>query len=481
MPEKIRIVLILLLAASLLAGCAAAPEAAPPQAPPRIDPAPPGDAARQRAAEQIELTAVDEVRCSGAQPGPKEKPVDLGALSGSYRITEAGIYRLSGSLREGQIVVDAPKSAKVKLILDGAEIRMSGHAAIYAVSADKLVVCSAADSSSVLSSSGAFVQTDGNKVDAAIFAKCDLTFNGEGAIGLFCDSGHGAVSKDDLKIGSGTVSVKADGHGLASKDGLTVDGGDLSVCCGGDALHTDGDAAFNGGTLLLSSGDDAVHAEGSLTVNGGTLTVCQSHEGMEAHQITINGGEIRITASEDGLNASGGSGSSASKDPRRDDPFQTDGEALLAIHGGMLIVNADGDGLDSNGVILVTGGTVYVSGPTSGGDGAIDCGIRAQISGGVVIAAGSAGMAEGFGGDSTQGSVLVNVGDQQAGTLIEILDENGVLLASYSPEKSYQTVVASAPGMVRGGSYTLKAGSFAKTLTLDGIVYSEGAGLCQHP
>lgn len=484
MKQTMKRLLPLLLAAVLLAGCAAKPDDARPEPPAGAAfpgnppggaalPADPGNEQPLPSTEWGGLETVTEVRSSGESAAADETAVDMNAVSGTLRITEEGDYRLRGRL-EGQIVIEAPKDAKVKLILDGVEIRMKDHAAICAISADRLVLRSAAGSSNLIGSTGDFAQTDGSKVDAAIFAKCDLTLSGEGAIGVSCETGHGIVTKDDLKIKGGTLSVEAAEQGLSGKDSVTVEDGRISLICGGDGVHTEGDAEFGGGTLVIDSGDDGVHADGALTISGGALRVTRCLEGLEAHQITISGGEVRVIAADDGLNAAGGDGSGNTGFGR--DPFKTDSEAFITISGGTLIVNANGDGIDTNGILSVSGGTVYVSGPTNGGNGSLDYGISGSISGGTVIAAGSAGMAENFGRDSTQGSILLNVGDQAAGTTVSVADESGMVLASFTPEKRYQTVVVSAPGMVLGGTYTVTAGSFSQTVTLDSIVYGEGSG-----
>ena len=255
---------------------------------------------------------------------------------GTVTVTAEGTYRLSGTLSDGQIVVSAPEDAKVRLILDGAEITKTGSAAICALSADKLILSSAAGSVNRLASAGDFAQTDGDNTDAAVFAKCDLSLGGDGTILVSCETGHGLVSKDDLKVRGGTVSVTAAKKGLEGKDSLTVEGGtllidagtkglvssndesdevgvieildgNLTVRSGDDSVHAAGRVQIAGGTLTLSSGDDGIHAGNRIEVSGGSITVLESYEGLEAQVIEVSGGEIDVTASDDGFNAAGGS------------------------------------------------------------------------------------------------------------------------------------------------------------------------------
>ena len=128
---------------------------------------------------------------------------------------------------------------------------------------------------------------------------------------------------------------------------------------------------------------------------------------------------------------------------------------------GTLLVDAGGDGLDSNGSLTVSGGVVLVSGPTSSGNGALDAESTPVITGGVVLAAGSSGMAVNFGGGSTQASWLASTGSQSAGTSLTLTDDTGAVLAHWTPAKAYQCAVVSTPAMVQGGSYTLLTGAAA--------------------
>jgi len=392
-------------------------------------------------------------------------------------VTQAGTYRISGELSDGQIVVDADESAKVKLILDGADISKNGSAAVYAVSADKVILSSAEGSVNSLSSTGEFVQTDENHVDAAVFAKCDLNLNGDGSVDISCESGHGVVSKDDLKLKDGVWNISASGKGLCGKDSVTVEDGSAVVRAGDDAVHSDDIVTVSGGELSLASGDDGIHADNTLEISGGSIDVTESYEGLEAMDIDISGGSIRIAASDDGVNAAGGSDGSNAFGPFGGDPFAS-GSGSLSIRGGSLTIDAGGDGLDSNGALDVSGGTVYVSGPTNSGNGAIDYNGSATVSGGTVIAVGASGMAENFGSGSTQGSILLNLPSAQVpGSTVSVSDEKGKVLASFTPTKSYQSVVISTEGIELGGTYTVTAGAVTETITLDSVTYGSGTGM----
>ncbi len=276
--------------------------------------------------------------------------------------------------------------------------------------------------------------------------------------------GMTAESSDD------SVSCK----GVKAGTGLVINGGTFALNTADDAIHTNGSATINGGSFDISTGDDGVHADEDLTVNDCDMTISESYEGLEGTNITLNGGNITLTASDDGLNAAGGNDQSGFGG--WGDRFGG-ADSSLTINGGTLTVNAQGDGLDSNGALTVNGGTIYVSGPTNSGNGALDCGSSASVNGGTVVAVGASGMAVGFGGGSSQGSIMVNVSSQQAGSAVTLTDKDGNVLVSFTPEKAYQNVVVSCPGLTVGGAYTLTAGSYAQEITLSSVSYGASGGM----
>ncbi|MCD7802283.1 MAG: carbohydrate-binding domain-containing protein [Clostridiales bacterium] len=270
-----------------------------------------------------------------------------------------------------------------------------------------------------------------------------------------------------------TASVK----GVKSSGDLVLNGGTFTVDAADDALHSNADLTVTGGTYTLSSGDDGMHADGTLTITGGTLNIVTSYEGIEGQSIDLSGGVISVTASDDGLNASGGNDESgyAGFGGGRD-AFSADTDCTLTISGGTLTVTAGGDGIDSNGSLTVTGGTVWVDGPTDSGNGALDYGTEATISGGTFVDLGTSAMAVNFGSSSTQGSMLITVSSQQAGTEIALADSSGTVLVSGTAGKSYNSVLISCPGLAQGENYTLTTGSDSTEITLSSLVYSSTGG-----
>lgn len=427
---------------------------------------------------------------------------------GVVTIKAAGVYVLSGTFTDGTIVVDAGDDDKVQLVLDGVSITAVDYATIYAKNADKVFVTLAEGAENSLTVSGDYVQTDDNNVDAVIFAKCDLTLNGTGSLTVKDNMGHGIVSKDDLVVTGGTYTIYSQDHCLNGKDSVRIADGTFNLSCDEDGIHAgnddqqDGYVYIEGGDINISVGDDALHAEGLLIITGGDIDVSKSCEGVEGYKILVTGGDIDVVSSDDGFNAAGGSsGSGDNHDGFGDssgsgynhDGFgggpgmggvymDADSDAYIFITGGTININADGDGIDSNGCIGITGGSVYVLGPSDNGNGAMDYGICAAITGGEIVAVGGSGMAQGFGDESTQCSALVNFDEWiDAGETITLTDSDGKEVLSYKADKKFNSVVISTSDMKQGDNYTLTVGDQSSTFTLDDITYSEGSGGMQRP
>ena len=349
------------------------------------------------------------------------------------------------------------------------------------------------------------------------------------------DNMRGWWDFDNSASDDNSVSCK----GLKAGKALVISGGSITIDAQDDALHTDGDMTISGGECILSTGDDGAHAALSLTVLDGKITVLTSYEGLEANQITLAGGDLDITASDDGINANGGSdgfsggfgggfgggrgGMGGSFGGRRNDTnnqngdmtppdnsnMQTppDGNApsgnpptmpgqdaadstttddttikqpLLLITGGKITVNADGDGLDSNGNLRVEGGDITINGPANGGNGAIDIGTEnggaGVIAGGTLIALGASSMAENFGSTSTQCAFLVTMNSFGAGETITITDSQGTVLYTGVTVKSANSVVFSSADLVVGETYTVTIGSTSATVTQSSTVVGNSNG-----
>lgn len=281
----------------------------------------------------------------------------------------------------------------------------------------------------------------------------------------------------NIKSGGGSgakMSGDASAKGIKAGKNIAILDGTFTLDCCDDAVHSNGGAEISGGTFAISTGDDGVHADENLNISGGTINISKSYEGLEGATIDISGGKITITASDDGINAAGGNDESGFGGGMARDTFDSSSSYYINISGGTINIDASGDGIDSNGNLTVSGGEIYVSGPTSGGDSALDYDGTAAITGGIVIAAGSSGMAQNFGDSSTQGSIMLTYQSFASGK-ISVADSSGNVLAEYTPSKNYSCVVVSCPGLTKGGTYTVTACGQSQSVTLESIIYGSGS------
>ncbi len=272
--------------------------------------------------------------------------------------------------------------------------------------------------------------------------------------------------------------------GLKTDGNLTVDGGHITIVAQDDGLHAASNIRINGGRLYIRSADDGMHADIDLTIAGGITEVAQSYEGLEALHIRIEGGTNRITASDDGANATSGEGggfgggfgggrpgmpggSSGAPEFSEDQP-------CLTFAGGYSVFNAAGDGIDSNGWIKMTGGTVLVYGPTDNGNGPIDHGdggYTMTVSGGTLLAVGSSGMAE---SPENEGQAVLaaywNRTGLSAGDIVGIADADGNLLAAFVLPKAIASVVFSSPELTAESTYTIVSGGTFAGEAVDGVI-----------
>ncbi len=241
-----------------------------------------------------------------------------------------------------------------------------------------------------------------------------------------------------------------------------------------DALHCDGCICINGGTFTLAAGDDAIHSDTGLQINGGTIQIMESYEGLESGDMTINNGMIDVKARDDGLNAAGGNNASEGNNAFGGDRFSK-GETSsqtnyqIIINGGTLTVDADGDGIDSNGNIFFRGGIVTVNGPEDGGNGALDYGDNncvCEVSGGTLIAAGAVGMDDAPTSGSSQPVVNIRFGTVlSAGTYVVLKDSDGNVVISAQPMKKFQSIILSCEALKQGETYTVCYGTSLDALT----------------
>ena len=427
--------------------------------------------------------------------------------NGDVIINGTGLFTVSGTLDDGSIVVDAHKTSKVWVKLDGAQIRCSDSAAFRVEQADKVFLTLAEGSENLIESGSEFsAEALENNVKGALFSRDDLTINGSGSLTVRSGYRHAIAVNDDLVITGGTVSAEAPRDAIHANDsfrlreaelllkggdeGIDVDAeggyfymesGSVRIDSADDGICAEGDILTAGGEITIVSADDGIHSGSAIYIYGGTILLKECYEGLEAIIVEQHGGDVTIYPFDDGINANGSLLNGVLSLPGTDSGEEPETYVLIA-GGSLTIINSDAkdaDGIDSNGSIYVTGGDVRISLPDSGTNNALDFGSEnggtARISGGTVIACGSFAMAEGFGADSTQCSVLYNtLRGAPAGSDLALLDADGNTILYWNVPGSFSSAVLSAPEMTLGGTCTVVIGSEQETITLSEVSASFG-------
>ena len=333
------------------------------------------------------------------------------------QITDEGVYVISGDAQNTTITVNvSDKDAKVQLVLDNANITNSNAPAIYVISADKVFITTAANSTNNLTVTGTFTADGETNTDAVIFSRDDLVFNGKGVLNI-SSSDNGVACKDLIKITGGTLNITSSADGLEANDGVAIADGTVSIKTEKDGINVgdeDDDSTgffyMSGGSLTINAKDQGINAQTVAQIDGGTLTF-SAEEGIEATYVQINGGTIDIYATDDGINAALNS---------------TAYDVIIDITGGNITIemaSGDTDALDANGSILISGGVIDITAQSP-----FDYDVSGTITGGTVTVNGQqvtemtnqmmgGGMQPGTNGQGSGSMDAPNMGSQGSGNM----------------------------------------------------------------
>ena len=367
-------------------------------------------------------------------------------------IKAAGVFALTGTSQDARIVIDTDKNNNVTLLFSGAELTCADHAPIYAKSAKNVYITTQSGTNNTIKNTNGYssATSEADNVNAAIFSKCDLIFDGEGELHISASEGSAVSGKDDLKINNSTITVNAPKHAIDANDSIEIKGGTLTLTAGEDAIHTKnnddptlGVFEMKGGSINISAGDDAIRANASITISGGNINAEKCKDGFKAEQIFINGGDISINATADGINAS----------TDAEDPSSV--ECKVHITDGKLSIITNEDAIDSNGTVTMDGGEVIIYGPEKiiNGVGALDYDKTAVINGGRFIAFTCPGKA--FSDTSTQAFFALNLAKRSEATNVVIKSSDGTLIYEGEAKLPFNSVQISTPDISVGGTYTV--------------------------
>lgn len=490
-------------------------------------------------------------------------------LNKSLTITNEGVYEITGTLEDEMITINTKKN--VKLILKNASITSSNSPAIYVENSGVLVIETAKDSENYLED-GSSYNSKYSDCDGVIYSKDDLYLQGQGTLEIKSNKADGIVSKDDLKINSGTyiinsnddairgtdsvyikggtytinslgdgikstktdnsnkgyiyiengkfeitssldgisaitklnivdgeftittgggsenastssnwgmwnsknTSNEASAKGLKSKNIINIIGGIFTLNTSDDAIHSNNYVGIKNVSLNISSGDDGIHADTELVIDSGNIDITKSYEGLESSNITINSGNVNVVTTDDGVNVAGGNDSSSYGRPGENNNNSTSDNKLV-INGGIIYVNSKGDGLDSNGSIYMYGGNVIVEGPTDNGNGALDYDGEFVVDGGTLIAVGSQGMLQGISSNSKQNNIIAYLDNMDSNVKISITDSDNNEIISFTPSKSYASLVVSSNKLKTNETYNIVIdGNNYKTFTINSTTTTIG-------
>lgn len=460
-------------------------------------------------------------------------------------ITSAGTYSCTGSLDDGQIIIDTEDDEIVRLIFNGVDLKCSNNPPVVISSADKTMIVLNEGTTNTITDGENYASAE--EYNAAIYSADDLTIFGEGELIVTANYNDGITSKDGLIIASGNINVNANDDGIIGKDYLIIKEGEVNIVSDGDGLKSNNDedaslgyitildgnfdikvgsdaiqaetnvqisngelvmvcsggsfssvgsrgsakgikagvdilieagninidAADDGlnsgkniqidsGSLQVSSGDDGIKADDSINIVNGIIDIIKSKEGIESANVIIDGGDITVVADDDGINATYGV-----------DGEQNDGSLFSISSGYLYVSSSEGDAIDSNGNIDVTGGTLVIHGSSS--QGGFDVNGTALISGGFAVISGTNNhMTEGFSSNSDQYSLLMRTNSNlNANTITCLMDEDENVLFTFAPSKSYKSIVFSSEDLSNKVYKIYTGGSYSGGTIVNGL-YEDG-------
>lgn len=281
-------------------------------------------------------------------------------------ITKAGTYLITGTLKDGQIIVDSEDDENVRLVLNNASITSSSSSPILVKSAKNTIISLPSGTSSTLTDG-----TENSDAKAALFSKDDLWINGKGTLTINGNYNDAISGNDDIKITEATLVINAADDGIVANDAILIDSADITVTSSGDGLKTTNGAeikkgyiAVKDGTITVNSIADGIQAETLLYIEGGTFTIAtagsesNSSKALKAGSgIVVTGGSYDIDSNDDALHSNG----------------------MIRIDGGSFDINSGDDGIHADTSLTINDGTIEISNSYEGIESA-----RIELNGGTI-------------------------------------------------------------------------------------------------
>ena len=330
---------------------------------------------------------------------------------------------------------------------------------------------------------------------------------------------HGFKAEGALDIEAATLTIEAGKDGLHAEHDETTERANislnptqLSIAATEDGVDAGNELTIKGGTITVSQSEEGLEAR-VIRQLGGDVTIKSSDDGVNASagsssktsdtsatskttdaSATSNTADTSSSASQaTATPAATSQADQANKDKNATLPSPPAGQAppqggqppqngqgpggmppggqeesdpslQIILEGGTLTIDAEGDGIDSNGTVSISGGSLVVNGSVQGGNGPLDAAGDITITGGTVWALGTSDMLQGFAQGSTQASITANIAGTAGQTLI-ILDAKGKEVARQTASKDFQAVIMSSADLVDGQTYTIQVEGTTQTTT----------------
>ena len=312
------------------------------------------------------------------------------------------------------------------------------------------------------------------------------------------------TERANISLNPTQLSIAAIEDGVDAGKELTIKGGTITVSQSEEGLEARVIRQL-GGDVTIKSSDDGVNAStGSSSKTSDTSTTSKTSDAnttsntadtsSSASQATTDSATASIAASQaTATPVATSQADQANKDKNQTPPAPPAGQAppqggqppqngqgpggmppggqeesdpslQIILEGGTLTIDAEGDGIDSNGTVTINGGSLVVNGSIQGGNGPLDASGDITITGGTVWALGTSDMLQGFAQGSTQASITANIAGTAGQTLI-ILDANGKEVARQTASKDFQAVIMSSADLVDGQTYTIQVEGTTQTAT----------------
>ena len=396
-------------------------------------------------------------------------------------ISNAGTYSLSGTLTDGQVIVDTKDAALVTLILNGVNLSSSTSAPINIKNADSAAILLADGTENYVTDATTYIyeNPEDDEPNAAVFSDDDLTIYGNGSLTVIANYNDGIASKDGLTIEGGVINVSSVDDGIRGKDYLIIDGANITLNVQGDGLKSDneddltvGYINIHSGIFNITSGGDAITTQSALNIVDGTFNITSgggsaayldeslSAKGLKsAVAITINGGTYTIDSADDGIHSNDS----------------------IVINGGTYTIASGDDGIHADATVDINSGTINITTSYEGIESAIitinngDVHIVASDDG-INVAGGADGSGNGGrgGGGFSGGNYFLYIN----GGYIVVDAEGDGLDANGSIVMSGGTVLVNGPTMSMNGALDYD-GSFQ--ITGGYFVLVGSSGMMQAP